>query len=199
MQEGLFHIPGFTFTWVMTLSIFTIAASYSQLERLQRNETVRKGPWTSYLFIGALAFIRSLNHVNYPISIVFKSAKGTARLAKRTPTPSRQPAPRFLRQSFPSWCPRTPSALPRPVPLSNRVPPQLAGFLVLRKRYSGLEYLSSFLFFLGLTLFTLAGAAGGAGDQAPRRGAGRGGAGRLARGLPPLSAPSMSVSPESGV
>ena len=81
LQEGVWRIPDYKFSGYMTLMTALTMAVCGQLERLLTGDTVRKGSLQQYLKLSLLTLSGmyftnwSLQYLNYPTRVLFKSSK----------------------------------------------------------------------------------------------------------------------------
>jgi len=81
LQEGVWQIPGYTFSGWMTLVTLLTMTVCGQLERLLTCDTVRVGALVQYLKLSVLTLAGmhftnwSLKYLNYPTRVLFKSSK----------------------------------------------------------------------------------------------------------------------------
>ena len=81
LQEGVWRIPGYTFSGWMTFVTAATMAACGMLERALTRDTKRVGTLTQYaklsvLTLGGMYFTNwSLMFLNYPTRVIFKSSK----------------------------------------------------------------------------------------------------------------------------
>jgi adenosine 3'-phospho 5'-phosphosulfate transporter B3 len=81
LQEAAFAVPGFKFGGFMGLLTSWTFCGCAALERLIRGDMTRKGDIKDYLLLsvftaGGIYFTNwSLNYINYPMRVMFKSSK----------------------------------------------------------------------------------------------------------------------------
>ena len=140
LQEGVWRVPDYKFGGYMTLLTALTMAVCGQLERMLTCDTSRRGPLLKYVQLSLLTLAgmyftnQSLQFLNYPTRVIFKSSKlvptmimGTILQVRTSPRPAHV------------W--RTTSR-------SAHAPPQ-------GRRYSALEYVAAAGLIFGIILFTM--------------------------------------------